>query len=209
MTFSFRTKGAAVLAGVLGAGAIVIAPAAAEPLDGSLLLADNHVSSDMQMENMQAEEQMSAMTIADVAASNESFSTLEQALGAANLTSTLAGTGPYTVFAPTDEAFNQLPEGALEFLLQPENEDLLSQVLTYHVVSGEVTSDQLSTGVVDSLGGGLSVGVFDSGVVINNASVIDADVQASNGVVHVVNRVLIPEPLQQKLAAQLGLSDIY
>ena len=135
--------------------------------------------------------------------------TLEQAVQAANLADTLSGEGPYTVFAPTDEAFDQLPEGALEFLLQPENQELLAEVLTYHVVPGSVMSGDLTSGGVDTLNGGIAVGVSDSGIVINNASVINPNIEASNGVVHVVNRVLIPEDLQQQLASRLGIDDIY
>ncbi|MGB3200528.1 MAG: fasciclin domain-containing protein [Nodosilinea sp.] len=102
-----------------------------------------------------------------------------------------------------------MSDGALEYLLQPENQDLLARVLTYHVVEGSVTSDQLSTGGVDTLGGGVAVAVRDSGVVVNNASVVNADIQASNGVIHAVNRVLPPETLQQQLASQLGVNSIY
>lgn len=176
---------------------------------------DSDMGTEMQTEETPMGEEMgtemseSAQTVVDIASNNESFSTLVQAVQAAGLADTLSGEGPYTVFAPTNEAFATLPDGALEFLLQPENQDLLRQVLTYHVVSGEVTSDELSPGVVQALGGGLAVGVFDSGIVINNASVIMPNVQASNGVVHAVNRVLIPEPLQQQLASRLGVEDIY
>lgn len=151
----------------------------------------------------------SASTIVDVASGSGSFNTLVQAIGAADLASTLSGPGPYTVFAPTDAAFASLPEGALDFLLQPENKDLLTEVLTYHVVPGEIMASELTTGGIDALSGGLAVGVFDSGVVINNGSVTQADIQASNGVIHQVNRVLIPSALQQQLAAQLGVRSLY
>lgn len=173
----------------------------------SLRIADNHgdAGSEMMMEEQTSE----PGTIVDIASDSESFNTLVQAVEAADLGSTLAGEGPFTVFAPTDDAFAMLPEGALDYLLQPENQDVLAQVLQYHVVSGSVTSDQLSTGSVETLNGGVSVLVSDSGVVVNNASVVDADIQASNGVIHVINRVLIPEPLQQQLAAELGMADIY
>jgi len=91
------------------------------------------------------------MTIVEVVSNNDSFDTLVQAVQAANLANTLSDEGPYTVFAPTDEAFSQLPEGGLDFLLQPENQDLLVEVLTYHVVPGSVMSGDLSTGGVDTL----------------------------------------------------------
>ena len=151
----------------------------------------------------------SSMSIVDVASDSDSFNTLVQAVQAAGLSDTLSGEGPYTVFAPTDEAFAQLPDGALEYLLQPENQELLAQVLTYHVVEGSVTSDQLSTGGVDTLGGGVAIAVLDDRVVVNNASVVNADIQANNGVIHAVNRVLLPETLQQQLASQLGVDSIY
>jgi len=142
--------------------------------------------------------------IVSIASSNENFSTLVQAVQAADLVETLQGEGPFTVFAPTNEAFAMLPDDIVEFLLQPENKDLLVDVLTYHVVSGEVTSNELSTGTVESLGGGLSVAVSQNGVIINNASVIQADVEASNGVIHAVNRVLLPEGFTAKLGNRMN-----
>lgn len=142
--------------------------------------------------------------IVELAAGNESFNTLVQAVEASGLTNTLAQEGPYTVFAPTDEAFAELPDGALEFLLRPENQGLLQQVLTYHVVPGEVTSNQLSTGSVDTLGGGVSILLDDGRVIVNDGSVIQADLQASNGVVHAVNRVLLPTELRQALVSELN-----
>ena len=142
--------------------------------------------------------------IVSIASSNENFSTLVQAVQAADLVETLQGEGPFTVFAPTNDAFAMLPDDIVEFLLQPENKDLLVDVLTYHVVSGNVTSNQLSTGTVESLGGGLSLAVSQNGVIINNASVIQADVEASNGVIHAVNRVLLPEGFTAKLGNRMN-----
>lgn len=202
MSFLQFNRGGALLASALGAGMLLGAPAMAEQI------ADNHVE-DAQMGEDMGTQSAGEMTIVDIASQQDSLSTLVQALQSAGLADTLASEGPYTVFAPSDDAFAMLPEGALDFLLQPENQDLLQRVLTYHVVPQEVTSNQLSTGKVESLSGGLAVRVSDSGVVVNNASVTAADVQASNGVVHVVNRVLLPEPLQQELASRLGLEDIY
>lgn len=148
-------------------------------------------------------------TILELASGSGSFSTLTQAIEAAELTETLSGDGPYTVFAPTDEAFAELPEGALEYLLKPENKAVLQEVLSYHVAEGTLTSTDISTGMVETLGGGLAVQVEDTGVVVNNASVVQPDVEASNGVIHVVNRVLLPEDLQESLAAALGVDSIY
>jgi len=152
----------------------------------------------------------SASSIVDVASGSQSFNTLTQAIQAAGLTDTLASQGPYTVFAPTDEAFAQLPEGALDYLLQPENRDVLRQVLTYHVISGEVPASDVRTGAVESLGGGLAVRVTsDNRVIVNNASVVQPNIEANNGIIHAVNRVLLPETLQQRLASQLGVQTIY
>ena len=177
----------------------------------TLRLADNHVGSGTTDTTEQSDGAMmdSGMTIVEVASSNDSFNTLVQAVQAANLADTLSQAGPYTVFAPTDEAFDQLPDGALDFLLQPENQDLLAQVLSYHVVPGEITSGEITPGGISALSGGLAIGVSDNGVVVNNASVVTPDLQASNGVIHVINRVLIPETLQQQLAARLGVEEIY
>ncbi|MFB6276472.1 MAG: fasciclin domain-containing protein [Halothece sp.] len=137
--------------------------------------------------------------IVGIASNNENFSTLVKAVQAADLAETLQGEGPFTVFAPTNEAFAKLPDGIVEFLLQPENKDLLVDVLSYHVVPGEVMSNQLETGTVDSLNGGLSVAISGNSVIVNNASVIQPDVEASNGVIHAVNRVLLPEGLAETI----------
>jgi len=202
MRFPHILSIASITTGALGVSLVLGAPAQAE----TLRLADNHTGGMMDTTEQSMDD---GMTIVEVASSNDSFNTLEQAVQAANLADTLSGEGPYTVFAPTDEAFDQLPEGALEFLLQPENQELLAEVLTYHVVPGSVMSGDLTSGGVDTLNGGIAVGVSDSGIVINNASVINPNIEASNGVVHVVNRVLIPEDLQQQLASRLGIDDIY
>ncbi|MGP1387154.1 MAG: fasciclin domain-containing protein [Thainema sp.] len=142
-------------------------------------------------------------TIVDVAAGSDSFDTLVQAVQAAGLADTLSGEGPYTVFAPTDEAFDNLPDGALEALLEPENRDLLTEILTYHVVPDEVTSDELETGVVDTLNGGVAVRVDPGQVIVNDASVINPDIDASNGVIHAINRVLIPPATRAELMDRL------
>jgi len=139
-------------------------------------------------------------TIVGVAAANPDFSTLVQAVQAAGLVQTLSGPGPFTVFAPTNEAFAALPPGTLEALLEPQNRDLLTQILTYHVVSGELPSDQIRTGSVDSLNGPLNIQASSSGVTVNNATVTTPDVEASNGVIHVIDEVLVP----QTTAAELG-----
>jgi uncharacterized surface protein with fasciclin (FAS1) repeats len=133
--------------------------------------------------------------IVDVAAENGSFNTLVAAVKAAGLVDTLKGKGPFTVFAPTDEAFAKLPEGTVEMLLKPENKDKLASILTYHVVSGKVMSTDVVK--IDSAatvqGQMLMVEVVYGNVMINNAKVIMADVKASNGVIHVIDTVLMPK----------------
>lgn len=132
-------------------------------------------------------------TIVDIAASSESFQTLTAALEAADLVSTLQGEGPFTVFAPTDEAFAALPPGTLEALLLPENRDILVSILTYHVVPGNVMSTDLESGTVTTAEGRpIMVEVSEAGVMVNNASVVMADIKASNGVVHVIDQVILP-----------------
>ena len=173
----------------------------------SMGIAPSAIASETQPQmTKQAQRQIaqSEPDIVGIASSNENFETLVTAVQAADLVETLQGEGPFTVFAPTDEAFAMLPDDIVEFLLQPENKDLLVDVLTYHVVSGNVTSNQLSTGSVESLGGGLSVAVSQNGVIINNATVIQADVEASNGVIHAVNRVLLPEGFTEKLSNRIN-----
>jgi uncharacterized surface protein with fasciclin (FAS1) repeats len=168
--------------------------------------------SDTEMETPMNQSSTESGNIVEVASGSESFNTLVQAIQAAGLVDTLSdASASYTVFAPTDEAFNQLPDGTLEYLLQPENQEVLQQVLSYHVLPTEVTSEEISGGSVDSLNGGIATAVTDSGVVINNASVIEPDIQASNGVIHGINRVLLPADLQTTLAAELGVNeaDIY
>ncbi|MBA6383425.1 fasciclin domain-containing protein [Colwellia sp. BRX10-6] len=133
--------------------------------------------------------------IVDVAAANGSFNTLVAAVKAGGLVDTLKGKGPFTVFAPTDEAFAKLPAGTVEMLLKPENKDKLVSILTYHVVAGKVMSTDVVK--VDSAttvqGQMLMVKVDGGNVMINNAKVIIADVKASNGVIHVIDTVLMPK----------------
>lgn len=132
-----------------------------------------------------------------LAASNDSFKVLTAALKAAGLTETLAGEGPFTLFAPNDEAFGALPQEALQQLLQPENKDILVKILNYHVVPGKVTSTDLKSGEVKTIEGGAVNVKVDSaaGVMVNDAKVVQPDIQASNGVIHVIDRVILPPDL--------------
>ncbi len=131
--------------------------------------------------------------IVDTAVSAGSFSTLVAAVQAAELVDTLKGDGPFTVFAPTDEAFAALPEGTVETLLKPENKEQLVAVLTYHVVPGKVMSGDLSDDMTAATvqGGDITIDL-DSGVMINDANVVQADIETSNGVIHVIDKVILP-----------------
>ena len=132
--------------------------------------------------------------IVDIAAANPDFSTLVAAVKQAGLVETLKGAGPYTVFAPTNAAFAALPAGTVENLLKPENKDKLVAILTYHVVPGSVTSDQLAGKRMNvATVQGKTVHIDGrNGVKVNKSSVIKADIVASNGVIHVIDRVLLP-----------------
>lgn len=132
--------------------------------------------------------------IVDTAVAAGQFETLAAALGAAGLIETLKGPGPFTVFAPTDEAFAKLPDGTLETLLNPENKDQLSAILTYHVVPGAVMAgDVVKLKEARTVNGKMiSVAVKGDAVMINNAKVTATDIKASNGVIHVVDAVILP-----------------
>ncbi len=131
--------------------------------------------------------------IVAVASANPTTSTLVKAVSAAGLAGTLQGAGPYTVFAPTDDAFAALPAGVLDKLLLPQNKAALTQILTYHVVPGEVMSTDIKPGPVKTVEGQDVVITTDGGVVKDNdATVSKADIDASNGVIHLINKVLLP-----------------
>jgi uncharacterized surface protein with fasciclin (FAS1) repeats len=131
-------------------------------------------------------------TIVDVAVATDGFTTLVAAVQAAGLVETLSGEGPFTVFAPTDEAFAALPEGLLEKLLLPENSDLLVKILTYHVVAGQVMAADVVDGDVATVEGQSVTLDTMAGVTVNGANVVLADVLASNGVIHVIDAVILP-----------------
>lgn len=135
-----------------------------------------------------------AQDIVDTAVKAGSFTTLVTALNAAGLVETLKGPGPFTVFAPNDAAFAKLPKGTVEDLLKPENKAKLTAILTYHVVTGKIMSGDIKgkkTDVKTVEGSDLVVDATD-GVKVNNAKVVSADVVASNGVIHVIDTVLMP-----------------
>ena len=132
--------------------------------------------------------------IVAVASSAGSFNTLVAAVKAAGLVETLQGSGPFTVFAPTDEAFAKLPKGTLEDLLKPENKEKLTSILTYHVVPGKVMAADVKTMKAKTVNGKeLDVKASSKGVTIDNAKVVKTDVVASNGVIHVIDTVVLPK----------------
>jgi len=135
----------------------------------------------------------SAEDLVDTAVAGH-FNTLAAALKASGLVDALKGPGPFTVFAPTDEAFAKLPSGKVENLLKPENKDELRRILTYHVVTGRVTAkDVVKLDSAKTLeGGSVTIHAGDSGVMVNNAHVTKTDIPASNGVIHVIDTVLLP-----------------
>lgn len=137
----------------------------------------------------------SSKDIVDTAVAAGQFNTLAKALQAAGLVDTLKGKGPFTVFAPTDEAFAKLPAGTLEDLLKPENKEKLTAILTYHVVSEKVMAkDVMKLNSAKTVNGKDVKITTESGkVMINDAKVVSADVKASNGVIHVIDTVLLPE----------------
>ena len=139
-----------------------------------------------------ASEQMAAGTIVDVASGAGNFATLVAAVTAADLVETLSGEGPFTVFAPTDEAFAALPAGVLDALLLPENKATLAKILTYHVVSGKVMAADVTDGDVATVEGSTIKLSTASGVTVNGATVVSADVAASNGVIHAIDAVILP-----------------
>ena len=132
--------------------------------------------------------------IVDTAVGAGSFTTLVAAVQAAGLVDTLKGEGPFTVFAPTDEAFAALPEGTVESLLLPENKDQLVAILTYHVIAGKVMSTDLANEMMAPTVQGSDITIMtEGGVTVNGANVVTADIEASNGVIHVIDSVLLPE----------------
>ena len=135
--------------------------------------------------------------IIEIAKSDGRFNTLVEALNKANLVSTLEGKGPFTVFAPTDDAFKKLPAGTLENLLKPENKDTLKNILLYHVAKGNLSSAdilKLDGKKLTLLNGKTAnITVKDGAVFINNAKIIITDIPASNGTIHVIDAVLIPQ----------------
>lgn len=162
--------------------------------------ANNDTNNNTATEESQMNEETALKDIVDTAVATDSLSTLVKAVTAAGLVDTLKGEGPFTVFAPTNDAFAKLPEGTLESLLLPENKEQLASLLTYHVVSGEVMSSSLQNGqVVTTVNGGtLTVELMDGKAYLvdakgGKAMVTTADVKTTNGVVHIIDAVVMPQ----------------
>ena len=188
-----------LVVGLIGLGAIATLGACQQPSDTAVEPADEGMATEESTTTEDSASMESAGTIVEVAAGNESFSTLVQAVEAADLVETLSAEGPYTVFAPTNEAFAALPEGTLDQLLLPENQETLTQILTYHVLPQAVPAAEVMSGdVTTAAGSTLSISVDETTgtVMVNEATVVQADVAASNGVIHVIDQVLLPPDLQ-------------
>ncbi|HEY7854523.1 MAG TPA: fasciclin domain-containing protein [Aquiluna sp.] len=194
------------LAGIAVAALLLAGCAPAEENTPSLQTTEEAQVDETPTEETQTEEAAPEETlgnIVEVAVGAGSFTTLAAALGAADLVTTLEGEGPFTVFAPTDDAFAALPEGLLDALLLPENVAVLQSILTYHVVSGEVFAADVTTGDVTTVEGSTFMVDTSEGVVINGtANVTATDIAASNGVIHVIDAVIVPASVD--LAALLG-----
>ncbi len=134
------------------------------------------------------------MNIVETAVKHGSFKTLVAAVTAAELGETLSGTGPFTVFAPLDEAFASLPAGTVESLIEPSNKAKLQGILTFHVVAGKVMSTDLADGMKAKTvnGAEITITLKDGRVLINDAEVVVANVETDNGVIHVINKVILP-----------------
>jgi uncharacterized surface protein with fasciclin (FAS1) repeats len=155
------------------------------------LLADHHGETKTSSEETAAKEKK---TIVETAAANEDFSILVKAIKAADLVEALNGEGPLTVFAPNNAAFEALPEGTLEELLKPENQEKLGEILKYHVTGLKIPAEKVATGKIETLAGpSLTVIANENKVMIDKAEVIKTDIMASNGIIHVIDKVLIPE----------------
>ena len=156
----------------------------------ALLYADNHKDGHGDKKEAAATDAKDIVTIASEA---EDFSTLVAAVKAAGLVDVLKGEGPFTVFAPTNAAFAALPEGTVEGLLKPENKEKLAAILTYHVVAGNVMAKDVAPGKVKTVQGTeFEITVKDGAVMVDGAKVTKTDIVASNGVIHVIDKVIMP-----------------
>ncbi len=191
----------AIATGILSTAIVMAAPADASVLVEPTIRreAASPVTAPTPQVNQSNE---SSENIVEVADNTVGFTKLSSALKAANLGSILSGDGPFTLFAPTDAAFDALPAGTLEALLKPENRDLLVKLLYNHVGYGDFTSDRLNAGSFETFNGSVNVAVIPTGITVDTANVVQADVDASNGVVHAVDKVLLPAGFVGQLEAR-------
>ncbi|MCF8528120.1 MAG: fasciclin domain-containing protein [Candidatus Nanopelagicales bacterium] len=193
-----KSRLAAVAALALASGLVLTAcsssddDTAAEPAASEAAAVEADADDMADEAEMADEAPASAGTIVDIAAGTDGFATLVAAADAAGLLETLSGEGPFTVFAPTDDAFAALPEGLVDALLLPENKDVLTKILTYHVVPGTVMAADIVDGDVATVEGQTVTLSTMDGVKVNEATVIQADIVADNGVVHVIDAVIVP-----------------
>jgi len=193
-----KSRLAAVAALALASGLVLTAcsssddETAAEPAASEAAAVEADADDMAEDAEMADEAPASAGTIVDIAAGTDGFATLVAAADAAGLIETLSGEGPFTVFAPTDDAFAALPEGLVDALLLPENKDVLTKILTYHVVPGTVMAADIVDGDVATVEGQTVTLSTMDGVKVNDATVIQADIVADNGVVHVIDAVIVP-----------------
>ncbi len=169
-------------------GAKISAVVAVALISGGMLMAGESCQASKNQASKKSKD------IVDTAVSAGSFKTLAAALGAGGLVETLKGEGPFTVFAPTDEAFAKLPKGTVEELLKPENKEKLVKILTYHVVPGKVTAaDVVNLSSAKTVEGSkVKIAVADGKVKVGGANVVKTDIAASNGVIHVIDSVILP-----------------
>lgn len=209
-----------LLAGVAGIGLVGILAACSPPETTSEVPEDTTAQAPTTSESPYSSEESPAVgedpaaatseestagseTLTEAVESGESFNTLEQAIQAAGLEETFSEPGPYTVFAPTDEAFAALPPEVLDQLLQPENKETLRQVLTYHVVPGSITSPSVTPGEVETVAGEpITIEDNAGNITVGGAAVVQPDIIASNGVIHAIDQVLLPPELEQAQTEQ-------
>ncbi len=203
-----------LLFGILGLSALISVPALAQdnlgedsvngvPTPVEEIMPDSLDSPVEDGEMSEPATEVELGNLVEQATSNEQFQTFTKVIEAAGIEEMLAQEGPYTVFAPTDEAFAELPPETLEQLLLPENREVLAQLLSYHVVSGAIASSEIQSGEVETLAGApVFIEVSEEGMVtVNNATVTQADIPASNGIIHAVDRIVLPPEVQARLEA--------
>ncbi len=161
---------------------------------GSVLLATGAVAAIQDYPMVGGAAMYPTKNIVENAVNSQDHTTLVAAVKAAGLVDTLSGPGPFTVFAPTNEAFAKLPAGTVETLVKPENKAMLTKILTYHVVPGKVMSSELVDGMKAATVQGSEVTVtIEGGAMVDDANVIQADIEAENGIIHVIDKVIMPE----------------